>query len=169
MHKHINKTLTKKILCSDSRSKKPLEINDQMVRRSCWSMVAPSFSGVLVFLSGDVICGNILNISWGGIQTTKPFAWNKLIYMRMPCLVRYRVAWTYRSCVWTFVSQKTRILEFGVIRMGYMVYATITVYLRPMSKWIAPSSSVTSKILQDSILSVILWKVIFVTVSVLLG
>ena len=34
---------------------KPLDIHEQMVGRSCCSMFAPSSSGVIVVLSGDVV------------------------------------------------------------------------------------------------------------------
>ena len=74
----------------------------------------------------------------------------------MPCLFRDSGVWPLLSCIGNLVSQKTRIVKCGVFRTGELVSATITVYLRPMSKYIAPSSSVTSKILQYSILSVIL-------------
>ena len=60
-------------MCSENRAEKPLDTHDHMVCRSwaIFSMVSPIFSGVLVVISGDVICGNILNIFWVGIQTTK--------------------------------------------------------------------------------------------------
>ena len=77
--------------------------------------------------------------------------------------------WPPLSCIGTLVLQDMRLVECGVARMGEPVSVTIIVYLRPMSKLISPSSSVTSKILQESIPSVILCKVIFVTVYVLLG
>ena len=77
--------------------------------------------------------------------------------------------WPPLSSIGTLVSQNTRLVECGVVIMGEPVSVTITVYLRPRSQLISPSSSVTSKILQDSIISVILCKVILVTVSVLIG
>ena len=49
------------------------------------------------------------------------------------------------SCIGTLVSKKTILVECGVVRMREPVSATITVYFIPMSKWISPSSSVTSK------------------------
>ena len=66
------------------------------------------------------------------------------------------------------VSHKTKLVEYGVFWMGGAGSVTITIYLIFMSKWIATSSSVTSKILLDSILTVIFWMVIFVTVYVFL-
>ena len=56
---------------------------------------------------------------------------------------------------WGLDSQNTRLVECGVVRMGEPVSTTNTLYFIPMSKLIAPSSSVTYKVLQDSILSVI--------------
>ena len=57
---------------------------------------------------------------------------------------------------WGLDSQNTRLVECGVVRMGEPVSTTTTLYFIPMSKLIAPSSSVTSGILQDSIITVIL-------------
>ena len=87
----------------------------------------------------------------------------------MPCIVKDSGVCLSLSCIGTLVLNNTRIVECVIVIMGDTGSATNTVYLRPMSKWITPSSSVTSKILQDSIFSVIFRKVIFVTVSVLLG
>ena len=72
MHKHINTNADNRNLCVlKTELHKPLDTHNQMVGRACLSIVDLSFSGVLVVLSGDLICGNILNIFWGGIQTTK--------------------------------------------------------------------------------------------------
>ena len=52
----------------------------------------------------------------------------------MPCLVIDSGVWPHMSCIGTFVSQNTRLVECGVVRTGEPVSATITVYLRPTSK-----------------------------------
>ena len=52
----------------------------------------------------------------------------------MPCIVRDSGVWPPMSYIGTFGSQKTMIVEYGVVRMGDTVSATITVYLIPMSK-----------------------------------
>ena len=44
----------------------------------------------------------------------------------------------------TLVSQKTRLVDCGIFRMGDMGSVSVNVHLRPMSKLIASSSSVTS-------------------------
>ena len=73
MHRHINTNTDNRNFCvlTIEQLNKSLETHDQMVGRSCFSIVAPGFSSVLVVMSAGVICGNILNIFWGGIQTTK--------------------------------------------------------------------------------------------------
>ena len=73
----------------------------------------------------------------------------------MPCFVIDSGVWPPLSCIGALVSHNIRLVECGVVRMGEPVSATIAIYLRRMRKLIAPSSSVTSKILQYSILSVI--------------
>ena len=75
--------------------------------------------------------------------------------MKMPFLVIDSGVWQPLSFIGTLFLQKTRIVECGVVIMGEPVSATITVYSRPISKLIYPSSSVTSNFLQESILSVI--------------
>ena len=52
----------------------------------------------------------------------------------MPCLVRDSGVYKTMSFIGDLVSHKTRIVECGVVRMGGLVYATITIYLRFMSK-----------------------------------
>ena len=76
-------------------------------------MVSSIFYSVLVVLSGDVIFGKILDIFWGGIQTTKTAVKNKFRYLKMSYLVRYSGLWPLLSCVGTLFSQKTRLLEYG--------------------------------------------------------
>ena len=124
---------------------------------------------IKAIFSSPEIFGNILHIFWGGIKTTKIAVYNKLRHLKLSCLVRYHGMCSSLSCIGTLVSQKTRLVECGVVRMWETESSTITVYLIPMSQWMAPLSSVTSKILQDSILSIVLCKVILVKISVLLG
>ena len=57
-----------------------------------------------------------------------------LIYMNMPCIVRYSGMWPLLSCVGTLVSQNTRLAECVIFRMEELIFFTITVHLRPMSK-----------------------------------
>ena len=73
--------------------------------------------------------------------------------MKIPCLVRDSAVLPPLHFIGTLVSKKTGIVECVVVRMVELVYATITLYLRTISKWISPSSSFTFKLLQDSILS----------------
>ena len=52
----------------------------------------------------------------------------------MPCFVIDSGVWPPLSCIGALVSHNIRLVEYGVVRMGELVSATITVYLRPMSK-----------------------------------
>ena len=55
--------------------------------------------------------------------------------------------WVASVLCWEFLallSQKTRLVECGVFRMGDPVSVTITVHLRFISKLIDPSSSVSN-------------------------
>ena len=53
--------------------------------------------------------------------------------MKMTCLVIDSGVFPPLSYIGILVSQLTRLVECGVFRMGELVSATITVYLRPMS------------------------------------
>ena len=57
----------------------------------------------------------------------------------MPCIVIESGVWPPLSFIGPLVSQKTRLVERGVVRMGDLVSAIITLYLRLMSKLISPS------------------------------
>ena len=52
----------------------------------------------------------------------------------MPCIVRDIIVWPPLSCIGTLVSQKTGLVECGMVIIGEPVSATITVYLISMSK-----------------------------------
>ena len=67
-------------------------------------------------------------------------------------MVAYILCWKFP----TSVLQKTRLVECGVFITEDTRYATITVHSIIIIKWIATSSSVTSKIVLDSIILVIL-------------
>ena len=64
------------------------------------------------------------------------------------------------------VSENTKLVEWGIFRKENPDYTTITTHVKFLSKWVTPLSSVTYEIILDSTLSVILWTVIFLTLSV---
>ena len=90
---------------------------------------------------------------------------------------RYNILLEILVCGWLCLvlltsensSQKTRLVECGIFRMGEPIFAISTASLIFMSNWISSSSSVTYKIVSDSILSVIfqwsyLWTFLFLLI-----
>ena len=88
--------------------------------------------------------------TWGSSQN---FPSAPIAALAAPTL--FATSWSSRS---EYDSKKKMLVECGVFRMGGAGSATVTVHLGFMSKLISPSSSVTSKMLLDSILPVVyLW------------
>ena len=57
-----------------------------------------------VIFSSPEMCRNISHIFWGWIKTAKITLKNKLIYLKLSCLIRDHGVWTPLSCIGTLVS-----------------------------------------------------------------
>ena len=84
--------------------------------------------------SSPEIYGNTVNIFWGGIKTTKISVYHILRYLKLSFIVRDHGVWPPPPFIETLVSQKKRLVECGVVRMGGPVFTTFTAYLIPTSQ-----------------------------------